>query len=156
VNTADVASGFTQEARTTMEPLQCFALPCDFVVPPRELTLLPLGSRSGQTGDVEAIRGRLQFQRSGWFEVLLTVSWDSADLHGHRFAHTAIPDHHPLHSEAIEASVLESLSGGQQLLRGNSVFEPGEVDTISLEVWQDSGRPVKVTAASLEVRRLDE
>src|SRR4051794_34276450 len=139
---------------STMEPLQCFALPCDFLVPPNELTLLPLGARGGQTGDVDVKRGRLQFQRRGWFEVLLTVSWDSANLRGHRFAHTAIPDHHPLHSEAIEASVLQALSNGQQLLRGNSVFEPGEVDTISLEVWQDGGGPVTVTAASLEVRRL--
>src|SRR3954471_17899252 len=111
-----------------MEPLQCFAMPGELLVPPCELTLLLLASRAEPTGDVEVTGGRLVFQRRGWYEVLLTVSWDTTDATGHRFAHTAIPDHHPLHSEAIEASVLQSLSDGRQLLRGNSVFEPGEVD----------------------------
>ena len=54
----------------------------------------------------------------------------------------------------VEAGVLVDLSGGKQLLRGNSVFGPAGVDRIELEVWQDSGTSVEVRGASLDVRPL--
>jgi hypothetical protein len=82
------------------------------------------------------------------------VEWGSANRLGRRFSHTAIPDRHPLHSEAIEADVLVEISGGMQLLRGNSWFGPTGVDRIQLEVWQDSGGPVDLDTASLEIRPL--
>jgi len=94
------------------------------------------------------------FQSRGWYEVLLTVAWDPANTSGRRFAHTKIPDQHPLHSEAIEAEVVVQLSGGRQLLRGNTVFEPGGVERIVLEVWHDASEPVTVKEASLEIRPL--
>src|SRR4051812_44752982 len=74
------------------------------------------------------IDGAIVFRQYGWFEILLTVEWDPTNTEGTRFAHTAITDHHPLHSEAINASVLARLSNGRQLLRGNTIFEPGRVD----------------------------
>jgi hypothetical protein len=75
---------------------------------------------------------------------------------GHRFSHTAIPDSHPLQSEAIDALVLAALSDGKQLLRGNTIFEPDSgVNSIALEVWQDSGDTLEITNASLEIRPLD-
>jgi hypothetical protein len=39
----------------------------------------------------------------------------------------------------------------RQLLRDNGVFGPEGVDGIALEVWQDSGVPVRVEGASLEI-----
>jgi hypothetical protein len=87
--------------------------------------------------------------------VLLTVEWDEQNNAGHRFVHTSIPDKHPLHSEAIEASVLNRISNGTQLLRGNTVFGPDHTDTINLEVWQDSGDEIAIADASLEIRRFD-
>jgi hypothetical protein len=72
--------------------------------------------------------GTLRFRTAGWYEILLTVGWDRTQTAGTRFAHTAIPDHHPLHSEAINAAVLAALSEGTQLLRGNTIFEPGTID----------------------------
>lgn len=103
---------------------------------------------------VDAKDGGIEFAIAGWFEVLLTVDWGTSNRYGTRFSHTAIPDDHPLHSEAIEAGVLVDLSGGKQLLRGNSVFGPAGVDRIELEVWQDSGTSVEVRGASLYVRPL--
>jgi hypothetical protein len=75
-------------------------------------------------------------------------------MDGSRFAHTAIPDHQPLHSEAINAAVLTALSGGRQLPRGNTIFAPGEVDHVSLEVWHDARRPIVLLGAALEIRDL--
>jgi len=85
---------------------------------------------------------------------LLTVDWGSTNRFGTRFSHTAIPDGHPLHSEAIDAGVLVDLSDGKQLLRGNTMFGPKGVDRIQLEVWQDSGTSLDVENASLEIRPL--
>jgi hypothetical protein len=99
-------------------------------------------------------QGFVTFAPTGWFEVLLTVEWGSANRVGRRFSHTSIPDRHPLHSEAIEADVLIDISGGKQLLRGNALFGPKGVDRIQLEVWRDSGAPVNVDTASLEIRPL--
>ena len=87
-------------------------------------------------------------------EVLLTVDWRPSNRFGTRFAHTAIPDEHPLHSEAIDAGVLVDLSRGRRLLHGNSMFGPERTDRIDLEVWQDSGTPTDIRAASLEIRAL--
>ena len=50
--------------------------------------------------------------------------------------------------------MLVEISGGKQLLRGNSWFGPTGVDRIQLEVWQDSGGPVDLDTASLEIRPL--
>ncbi len=85
---------------------------------------------------------------------MLTVEWDIEHTDGSRFAHTAIPDEHPLHSEAINAAVLAALSGGRQLLRENTIFAPGEVDHVSFEVWHDARRPVVVRGAAPGTRDL--
>ena len=63
-------------------------------------------------------------------------------------------DHHPLRSEAIEADGLAQPSGGCQLLRGNTIFEPGGVDRIELQASHDAPGPVAVHEPSLEIRRL--
>jgi hypothetical protein len=60
-----------------------------------------------------------------------------------------------LHSEAINAAVLAQLSGGKQLLRGNTIFEPGRVDHLTLEVWHDAPQAVEILGASLVVRDLN-
>ena len=60
----------------------------------------------------------------------------------------------PLHSEAIDASVLARISEGRQLLRGNTVFGHDHTTELVLEVWQDSGEPVRVHEADLVVREL--
>src|SRR4051794_38964206 len=93
------------------------------LVPPRHLFRVPLVPAKS-THIVRLERGEVIFNERGWFEVLLTVSWDNANREGHRFSHTAVPDSHPLHSEAIEAGVLSDLSSGRQLLRGNTMFDP--------------------------------
>ncbi|HEY2812509.1 MAG TPA: hypothetical protein VGJ03_03485 [Acidimicrobiales bacterium] len=80
----------------------------------------------------------LRIRADGWYEVLLCVHWDETDQAGTRFAHTRIPDQEPLHSEAIDASVLARISQGQQLLRGNSLFGPDRTTGLVLEVWHDS------------------
>ena len=138
-----------------MEQFARFALGERVQVPDRHLTplrLMPTDARlAGLDVDDEGV---VSFSSKGWFEVLLTVEWGSANRLGRRFSHTAIPDRHPLHSEAIEADVLIDISGGEQLLRGNTLFGPKGVDRIQLEVWQDSGGPVDVDAASLEIRPL--
>jgi hypothetical protein len=74
------------------------------------------------------------FISEGWYEVLLRVDWDPVDRSGTRFAHTKIPGQEPLHSEAINASVLARISDGRQLLRGNSLFGPDRTTSLVLEV----------------------
>ena len=90
----------------------------------------------------------------GWYEVLLRVDWDATDTTGTRFTHTKIPSQEPLHSEAVDASVLARISEGRQLLRGNSLFGPDRTTCLVLEVWHDSDRSVCVAYAELVVREL--
>ena len=139
-----------------MEQFARFALAAPVHVPNRSLTPLRLWPTKAQLPglDVDDNDGGIRFTVRGWFEVLLTVDWGSANQLGTRFSHTAIPDRHPLHSEAIQASVLVDLSGGKQLLRGNTLFGPQGVDRLRLEVWQDSGAPLDIQTASLEIRAL--
>jgi hypothetical protein len=96
----------------------------------------------------------VEFDTEGWYEVLLRVDWDDRDTTGTRFAHTKIPDQEPLHSEAINATVLARISQGRQLLRGNSLFGPNRTTCLRLEVWHDSTQPVEVRYAELIVREL--
>lgn len=131
-----------------------FELPRPVDVPSSKLCRLHLEPVDRKIGDVESAGGGLRFTDRCWFEILMTVAWDTRNEVGHRFAHTSVPDQHPLHSEAIEARVLNELSEGKQLLRGNTVFTPGSMDTLMLEVWQDSGESVTVRRASLVARRL--
>ena len=138
------------------ELLARFALDGPYPIPSGTLTRLHLAPVGEQMTGVETEGDAIVFHVAGWFEVLLTVEWDPNFRSGHRFAHTAIPDSHPLHSEAIDARVLGALSGGRQLLRGNTIFEPASVlDSIALEVWQDSGDTIEVRNASLDIRVLD-
>ena len=137
-----------------MEQLARFALKELGHVPCRSLTPLRLAPTSDAIPGVEAHAGGVGFKGTGWFEVLLTVDWGSTNRFGTRFSHTAVPDGHPLHSEAIDAGVLIDLSDGKQLLRGNTMFGPKGVDRIQLEVWQDSGTSLDVENASLEIRPL--
>ena len=138
-----------------MEQFARFALGERVQVPDRHLTLLRLLPTDARLARLDVDEeGVVTFSVVGWFEVLLTVEWDSANRSGRRFSHTAIPDRHPLHSEAIEADVLIEISGGKQLLRGNTLFGPKGVHRIQLEVWQDSGAPVDIENASLEIRPL--
>jgi hypothetical protein len=137
-----------------MEQLAHFALTEPAHVPSRSLTPLRLAPTNDRIPGVETHEGGVSFKGTGWFEVLLTVDWGSTNRFGTRFSHTAIPDGHPLHSEAIDAGVLVDLSDGKQLLRGNTMFGPKGVDRIQLEVWQDSGTSLDVETASLEIRPL--
>ena len=137
-----------------MEQLARFALTAPAHVPSRTLTALRLAPTNDCIPGVETHEGGVSFKGTGWFEVLLTVDWGSTNRFGTRFSHTAIPDGHPLHSEAIDAGVLVDLSDGKQLLRGNTMFGPKGVDRIQLEVWQDSGTSLDVENASLEIRPL--
>jgi hypothetical protein len=98
--------------------------------------------------------GSVKIDQPGWYEVLLTVAWDPERTGGSRFSHTKTPDRHPIHSEAIEADVLAAISGGEQLLRGNTVLGGDGPDTITIEVWQDSGQSVTVKRAELGLRLL--
>lgn len=133
-----------------------FRLPTPTDVPNSSLYPLHLEPTSPSNLDgVEPCDGGVRFLVRGWFEVLMTVGWDPDNDDGHRFAHTSIPDRHPLHSEAIEARVLNPISNGEQVLRGNSVFDPDGEDRIRLEVWQNSGAGVAVRQAGLVIRRLD-
>jgi hypothetical protein len=109
----------------------------------------------GPAGELQSVDGGVTFSQRGWYEVLLSVEWSATNIEGTRFAHTAVPDQHPLHSEAINAAVLAALSSGRQLLRGNTIFVPGEADHISLEVWHDAAEPIDLHDASLEIRNLD-
>lgn len=140
----------------TSERVNVYSLTKPFVTTSHVQSRLPLRSTQvrfeGLGVDDD---GAIHFAIDGWFEVLLTVAWDPGIDTGHRFAHTAIPDSHPLHSEAIEARVLCALSEGRQLLRGSTRFDPrSPVRSIALEVWQDSGQPVAVDDATLAVRQL--
>jgi len=137
-----------------MEQVAHFGLTAPAHVPSRSLTPLRLAPTNDCIPGVETHEGGISFKSAGWFEVLLTVDWGSTNRFGTRFSHTAIPDGHPLHSEAIDAGVLVDLSDGKQLLRGNTVFGPKGVDRIQLEVWQDSGTSVDIETASLEIRPL--
>src|SRR5436190_632561 len=98
-----------------MDPLGRFELYEPHQIPDRELTRLRLRPVGAQIAGVEGDGDCVAFRVAGWFEVLLTVEWNPSIRTGHRFAHTAIPDSHPLHSEAIDAAVLAELSGGKQL-----------------------------------------
>jgi hypothetical protein len=138
-----------------MERTARFELPEPVPIPSSKLYRLHLEPVDTQLAEVDSADGGLRFTTPCWFEVLMTVGWDASDDRGHRFSHTSVPDQHPLHSEAIEARVLNALSDGEQLLRGNTVFTPGHVDRLMLEVWQDSADPVTVRRACLVVRRLD-
>ena len=126
----------------------------DFAVAPRKLERVAL-EPAGATPGVRVEDGEVIFTTRDWYEVLLTVKWDSDNRDGHRFVHTAIPDSHPLHSEAIEANVLADLSGGRQLLRGNTIFDPDSpVTSLAVEVWQDSSTPIAIREVSITLRRL--
>jgi hypothetical protein len=135
-------------------PRARFELSAAVDVPNAQLTTLPLTKQVGELPGVQADDGGVKFRIAGQFEVLLTVAWDRANREGHRFAHTALPDEHPLHSEEIEADVLADISEGRQLLRGNGLFGPDSVDRITLGAWQNSGTSVRVEHASLEIRPL--
>jgi hypothetical protein len=138
------------------EHLARFELGGPHPTPTDKLTRLQLHPVGEQLAGIEGDGDCIAFRVAGWFEVLLTVAWDPYIRAGHRFSHTAIPDSHPLHSEAIDAMVLAALSDGKQLLRGNTIFEPDSgVNSIALEVWQDSGDTLEITNASLEIRPLD-
>jgi len=136
-----------------MEPLITFAAQAQ-PVPPQTLHPIRLHAPDTPTAAIDVVDGQLMFRTAGWYEILLTVGWDATVTTGTRFAHTAIPDHHPLHSEAINAAVLAALSDGKQLLRGNTIFEPGTIDCLALEVWHDSPAPVHIHDASLAIRPL--
>jgi hypothetical protein len=131
-----------------------FRIPGSCMVRNRELTPLTLVEGAPSSDALTLTEGAISFVVPGRYEVLLAVHWDSDNRSGTRFAHSRIPDSQPLHSEAIPAEVLAALSDGRQLLRGNGLFGPGGPDTIRLEVWQDSGRPIAVQSASLTVREL--
>src|SRR2546423_12188885 len=124
-------------------------------VPASVMTALPLDGRDGgDDGPVSFRAPGIVFQTLGWYEVLLRVDWDPGETTGTRFAHTKIPGQEPLHSEAISAAVLNQLSDGRQLLRGNSLFGPDRTSCLILEVWHDSGRPLEVCYAELVIREL--
>ena len=132
-----------------------FELARPLSVPHKELTPVELRSSEHELPSLRVENDKsIHVDGTGWFEVLLTVQWDPSNTLGTRFSHTAIPDNHPLHSEAISADVLATLSGGRQLLRGNTWFQPEDVSNIRLEVWQDSGATIEVEHASLEIRPL--
>jgi hypothetical protein len=123
-------------------------------IPPGEVTRLEL-EQQARSAHLHYRAGEgIAFDTEGWYEVLLRVDWDAHDVTGTRFAHTKIPDQEPLHSEAINASVLARISQGRQLLRGNSLFGPDRTTTLVLEVWHDSDAAVEVAYAELVVREL--
>ena len=118
------------------------------------MTPLPLVLEGLALPGVDSSDGGIHFGRVAWLEVLLAVEWDPQETAGTRFSHTRIPDEEPLHSEAIAAAVLIQLSGGRQLLRGNTVFGLDHTGKVVLEVWHDSPRPVQVLSGELRVREL--
>jgi hypothetical protein len=123
-------------------------------VPPEQLTPIPLTEVEAPSAHLRLTEDGVVFVTDGWYEVLMRVDWDPYDTKGTRFAHTNIPEQEPLHSEAINASVLARISGGSQRLRGNSVFGPERTSSLALEVWHDSAAPVRITHAELVVREL--
>jgi hypothetical protein len=130
----------------------CTATPTN--VPVGELTKMALEQQDRSPHVHYRAGDGIAFDTEGWYEVLLRVDWDADDVTGTRFAHTKIPDQEPLHSEAINASVLARISQGRQLLRGNSLFGPDRTTTLVLEVWHDSDEVVEVAYAELVVREL--
>jgi hypothetical protein len=131
-----------------------FATSSALSVPARRLITVPLSASRVRSPHVHLGDVGIVFDTHGWYEVLLRVDWDPKAIVGTRFSHTKIPDQEPLHSEAINAEVLAQLSGGRQLLRGNSLFGPDRTTCLQLEVWHDSGTPVEVSYAELVVREL--
>jgi len=132
-----------------------FATSAAVKVEPNAMTPLRLEPIDDVLEGLRATDNGVKFDKVGWYEVLLTVEWNPENVDGTRFSHTKIPDEHPLHSEAIDASVLAKVSGGRQLLRGNSVFGKEGLDEIALEVWHDAIQPVEIRRAELAVRSLD-
>ena len=130
-----------------------FAIPSPVSVPPRRLSKLLLEQRD-VSPHVRSDNGGVVFQVEGWYEVLLRVDWSITNRDGTRFAHTKIPDQEPLHSEAINATVLADISGGRQLLRGNSLFGPDRTTCLALEVWHDAPEPIEIEYGELVVREL--
>ena len=124
------------------------------LVPDHRMTPVPLEVRSGHAAGVSADGDVLRFGTIGWFEVLLEVDWSTTSTAGTRFAHSKIPGQQPLHSEAIDAAVLSEISGGKQLLRGNTIFGHDHTNELILELWQNSGEALTVTSAKLVVREL--
>ena len=131
-----------------------FGAPSPIDVPGGELTTIVLVQERANPHVSYHNGDGVIFMSDGWYEVLLRVDWDPADTSGTRFAHTRIPGQEPLHSEAIDASVLARISEGRQLLRGNSLFGPDRTTSLVLEVWHDSDQPVRITYAELVVREL--
>jgi hypothetical protein len=103
------------------------------LVTPRRMTAVRLSLDGPPLKGVVSSGPGIRFETIGWYEVLLAVQWDPHDETGTRFAHTRIPGQEPLHSEAINAAVLLSLSGGRQLLRGNTIFGLDHTEEIVLE-----------------------
>lgn len=135
---------------TQIQPMAFNAF--DIEVPTSTMTPISL---EGMAPGIESSSEGLQFVDDAHLEVLLTVEWDPNVTPGRRFAHTRLgPDEHPLHSELIEAEALIGLSGGRQLLRGNTHVGPGRVEKMTLEVWQDSDAPVRVRRAALVLHSL--
>jgi len=126
------------------------------IVPPRRMMALHLAPQGPPLKGVVSSGHGIRFESAAWYEVLLAVEWDPHDEDGTRFSHTRIPGQEPLHSEAIKADVLVQLSGGRQLLRGNTIFGLDNTGEIVLEVWHDSPRPVEVRSGELRVRQLSE
>ena len=118
------------------------------------LTAIPLSAPLPRAEEVDCVDGVVVFRSEGWYEILLEVDWDPETRRGTRFSHTSIPGQQPLHSEAISAGALADISGGKQLLRGNTLFGPDRTTGLALEVWQDSGDVVELKAAALTVREL--
>jgi len=131
-----------------------FETPLPLMINPSTLTPIRLVEPDEGSPNVALTGDGVVFRTEGWYEVLLEVHWDADARSGTRFSHTKIPGQEPLHSEAIAADVLTQLSGGRQLLRGNTIFGPDRTSALVLEVWQDSGRPVEVEKAGLIVREL--
>jgi hypothetical protein len=118
------------------------------------LTAVPLSARLPRADDIDCVDGVVVFRAEGWYEILLAVEWDPEARRGTRFSHTTVPGQQPLHSEAVSAGVLAAISGGRQLLRGNTLFGPERTDRLALEVWQDSGEVVELKSAAITVREL--
>jgi len=131
-----------------------FVLAKPLTVPPGQMTPVPLAPEGPASNRVAWDDDAVTFRVVGWYEVLIRVDWDPKILRGTRFCHTMIPDHEPLHSEAIDAEVLSALNGGSQRLRGNTIFGLDHTTSLVLEVWQDSGAPIELRAAEIVVREL--
>lgn len=134
-----------------------------------QLTLVPLTDPGGLPVGVSVTAdGHLAFAAAatGWWTVELEADWGAgAGVDGsHRFVHTASTSTvAPVHTESVDASVLEALTGGVQRLRANVVTGPGHLADLRVEAWHDdapfgrddtvSGKtpPVTPEAASIPV-----